>query len=498
VGVADLAAYQSNVKRRRRRAADATGLTFAQAFSVYAAHDLEVLRNWFELNTGPRLELDLANPIIGTVDITSQAEADALVGKMVRGIIRINAADIELRDFGVEWDHSGTGATLLQSLNGVNGAHIHHFLIDGHMGNISYGISGTTYSENWLVEYGEIRQIGGDAVRLFKNSTYRNLYIHSFRPGNTARDGVFDDEGSQSLFPHTDALQIMRSGNVVEECWVENTDGINATGAVTLIPDADEAVTSFEMRDCYVDGGANVFYIDNQNADIDNPGANGQPTGLVFEDLLIGRKHRADVWRHREVPSTSFTKTNVLYADTRLPVEAYFLDDFNRANENLEASANYNRMSGVAGGLAIDTNKLKSITTTQSTYLVALAQGIDLVNHFVETDWHRNISSTGWLLARYQDESNYVGMQILALKPALYTRIGGTFSQVSAPADVVVGDNIRIECDEQTIRLYHKGVLVVTRTLAAGILTSGRVGIQARTTIANPLLDNFSAGTLKV
>jgi hypothetical protein len=89
-------------------------------------------------------------------------------------------------------------------------------------------------------------------------------------------------------------------------------------------------------------------------------------------------------------------------------------------------------------------------------------------------------------------------MQILALKPALYTRIGGTFSQVSAPADVVVGDNIRIECDEQTIRLYHKGVLVVTRTLAAGILTSGRVGIQARTTIANPLLDNFAAGTLKV
>jgi hypothetical protein len=467
-------------------------MTFDQA---WATEDYPTIRKWFQLNTGPRVEL--TDVLVGDQTITTQGQADALVGKMIRGKVLIDANNLELQDFGVEWDGSGTGATLLQVLNGRTGVSVHHFLLDGKNGNISYGLSGTTYSTGLLCTNGEIKRMGGDGIRLFKNSTYRHMYVHSFRPWDEAVDGVFDPNGSQSLFPHTDALQVMRTGNLVEECFIENTDADNATGALTLIPDTDEAIAAFTMQKCYVDGGGNVLYVDNQNADIDNPGANGQPSGLVFNDLLIGRNFRGDVWRHREVPSANFTKTNVRYADTGLPVEDHFIDDFNRANENVEASAaKWTRVSGVAGALAIDTNRVRINNITQSTYLVEASKPISLTDHYVEADWRSTASSSGWLIARYVDESNYVGMQINALKPALYTKINNVFTQVSAPDNVAAGDKIRIECEGQEIRLYHKGILRVTRTLDPGVLTSGRVGMQARTTLSSAMLDNFAAGTL--
>jgi hypothetical protein len=471
------------------------GQTHAQAFALTrATRRSRLLRRWFERNTGPRIPTDTI--LVGDQTITTQAQADALAGKRVIGKILLDANNLNVVDFACEWDGSGTGATLLQVLNGRTGITIQHFLLDGKNGNISYGLSGTTFSTGCLVTNGEIRHMGGDGIRTFKSSTYRHMYVHSFRAWDEARDGVFDDQGSQSLYPHTDGVQVFRSGNLVEECWIENTDARNATGALTLIPDTDEAITSFTMRNTFIDGGANVLYIDNQNADIDNPGANGQPTGLVFENLIVGRKHRADVWRHREVPSTSFTKTNVTYVDTGLPVEAYFLDGFNRANENLEAR-HFNRVSGVAGGLTVDTNKVRSVTTTQTTYLLDASHGIDPVNQAVEVDWHRNISTTGWLILRYLGENDYVGMQISTLKPTLYTKIGGSFViRVTAAANVVIGDKIRVEARGQSIKLYHKDVLSGEYVMSAGVLTSGPVGMQARTSIGNPLLDNFAAWSL--
>jgi hypothetical protein len=471
----------------------AAGMTFAQAFAA----STDALRNWFELNVGPRVPI--VSTVNGDVAINSQADADALVGKLVQGRILIYADDIDLGDFAVEWDRTGTGANLVQTIDGANGAHIHHFLLDGKMGNISYGLLGTSYSEDLLVEAGEIRGMGGDAIRTHKNSTYRHLYCHSFRDWQTARDGTFDPNGSQALFPHTDGLQNLRSGNTVEECWIENTKADNATSGVIVKSDADEQITSFAMRRCYVDGGGVPIYIDNQNSDIDSPGANGQPTGVVLEDILVGRQHReARAIRHDEVPSSSITKTNVRYADNGAAVEALFVDGFNRANENLEAG-NYDRMSGVAGQLAVSSNQVRSVSiAAQGTYLLKTAAGVSLGDHFVEADW-KSGTTTGWLIARYVDENNYVGMQILASVPTLYKRVAGTFTVLGGGAtSLSAGDKIRIECRGQQVKLIHKGVLRVTATLGAGELTSGRVGMQSRTTVANPMCDNFAAGTLGV
>jgi hypothetical protein len=468
----------------------AQGLTFDQAF----ASTPSVLENWFQLNTGPRVALTTV--LTGTQTITTQGQADALVGKLVRGKVVISASDLDLADFGVEWDGSGTGVLLIEATDGVDNVHLHHFLADGKYGNISYGVGGTTFSENWLVENGEIRAMGGDGIRTFKNSTYKQMYLHTFRSWNEAVDGVFDPNGSQSLFPHTDGVQTIRSGNTVTECWIENTTATNATSACIVKSDTDEQITSFTMTKCYINGGGVVFYIDNANSDIDSPGTFLQPIGLVFSNIRVGRDYRDTVWRHSEVPSTSFTKTNILYADTGTAVPAVFVDDFNRANENLEANAFWNRISGAAGALTVDTNRVRSTATAQSTFL--LDDGIiSNTNHAVETDW-RSGTTTGWMLARYVDENNYVGMQILASIPTLYKRVAGTFtSYTPGVTSITAGDKVRIECFGQEIRLYHKGILRTTATLGAGELTSGRVGLQARTTIANPMTDNFLAETIE-
>jgi hypothetical protein len=487
-----VAAYLSNVKRRRRRIVASNA---AAPFATIFRAPIRSLEDWFRANTGPRVPL--TNRVTGDVTVTTQQECDDLVGAIVAGRVLINGADLELQDFGVEWDHTGTGATLLQTLNGEGGTHIHHFLLDGHMGNFSYGLGGTSYSENLLVTNGEIRQMGGDGFRTHKNSTYRHLYVHSFRDWVTARDGVYDPNGSQSLFPHTDGMQNLRSGNLVEECWIANTPAQNATSAVIVKSDADEQIDGFTMRRCYVSGGGVIFYIDNQNSDADNPGANGQPDNLVFEDIRVDRRFRDTVWRHGEVPSENITKTDVRYADNDEPVEDLFVDVFNRANENVEANASWQRMSGAAGALTVDTNQVRSNSTAQATYLVAAAQPVDTVNHFVEANW-KSGTTTGWLVARYVDENNYVGMQILGGAPTLYQRIGGAFSVLGASgSSLSAGDVVRIECRGQQVKLIHKGILRVTATLPKGALTAGRVGMQARTAIANPMLDNFIAGTLE-
>lgn len=464
---------------------------FASAFSG----NYNTLKSWFQRNTGPKVAL--TEEMSGNVTITNQAEADGLGGVMVTGRVIVSASDITIRNFGVQWDGSGTGKNLLEATDGVDNVTVTDFLLDGLNGNISYGLTGTTYSENWTVERGEIRGMGGDGIRTFKNSTYRHMYVHSFREWDEDVDGVYDPNGSQSLYPHTDGIQTIRSGNLVEECWIENTDATNSTSGCIVKSDTDEQIDGFTMRKCFVDGGGVPFYIDNANSDIDNPGTHGQPINLVFEDILIGENHReARTWRHSEVPSSNFTKTNILYLATRTEVEDVFVDGFNRSNENLEANTNWQRVSGSAGALTVDTNQVRSTSTTQATYLISTDLPVDETNHFVETNW-KSGTTTGWMIARYTDENNYVGMQILSSVPTLYTRIGGTFtSRVASNSSLAAGDSIRIECFGQEIRLIHKGVLRGTYTMGAGVLTSGRVGLQARTTVANPMCDNFVAGTL--
>lgn len=183
----------------------AEGLTHAQA---YDNGSINLLRNWFELNTGP--QVPVTTIFTGDYNVNSQADADALSGVTVRGRIFVNVGNVTIVNFACEWDGSGTGKNLLQSTGGVSNVTVQHFLLDGKLGNISYGITGTSYSTNWTVRNGEIKNMGGDGIRFFVDSTYEDLYVHAFREWNPDVDGPWVPNGDQNLYPHTDGGQAVR------------------------------------------------------------------------------------------------------------------------------------------------------------------------------------------------------------------------------------------------------------------------------------------------
>lgn len=280
--------------------------------------------------------------------------------------------------------------------------------------------------------------------------------------------------------------------NAVNRCWIENTDASNATSCLILKSDAG-SITGFTCTRTFADGGGVVLYVDNQNASLDNPGANGNPSGIVFDDVRVGRNYRDSVLRYG-VPSANISLTNVRYADTGDPIPALFVDDSTRANENLEDHY-FDRVSGVAGGITIDSNNYRTTTTTQTTYLLKTTYGISTADHLVGLNV-KGGSNQGWIILRYTDENNYVGMQINSLVPTLYTRIAGTFTARVTGSAYSAGDLIEPYALGSVIGMYRNGTLIGSYDMGAGVLASGRVGMQARSGLGNPFGKNFRARSL--
>ena len=301
-------------------------MTFDEAFA-----SLNTLQAWFRDNCRPRVPV--TDIYIGDYAINNQADADALVGKTVKGRVRIYASGtattkLDVRDFGVQWDGVSTGIAntmLVELMNGADNVHIHHFLLDGRNGLTTSGIFGTLYSEGVLAELGEIRRMGNDGFRTHKNSVYRRLYVRSFRAWSDA-DGPYDTNASQDLCPHSDGSQTLRSGNLIEECWIDNTPAANGTSAVIIMSGTNETIDGATVRRCYLNGGGYTVHIHNANVSLTNPGPYGYPQNIVLADNIFGRNYRLGLWSHGDVPSDNITKSGNVWADTRLPVpDAYYV-----------------------------------------------------------------------------------------------------------------------------------------------------------------------------
>ena len=296
-------------------------MEFDQAFA-----NLSTLQSWFWENCRPRVPV--TNIHMGDYLIHNQADADALVGKTVRGRVRIYASGsavtrLDIRDFGVQWDGVSTGLAntrLVELMNGASNIYIHHFLLDGDNGLTTSGIYGTTYSANLLVELGEIRRVGNDGFCTHKKSVYRRLYVHAFRAWNEATDGVYNSKDSQDFCSHSDGFQTLRSGNLVEECWIDNTIAANGTSAMMIKSDTNETIDGLIVRRCYLNGGGYTVHIHNANGSLTNPGPYGYPCNIVLTNNLFGRNYRLGLWSHGDVPSDNITKSGNVWADTRLPV----------------------------------------------------------------------------------------------------------------------------------------------------------------------------------
>ena len=284
-------------------------ITKRNGISIYSVADL---RAWHSDNCKPNIPL---TQYVGNVVLTSQASADAIRGKAVLGSVTVRASNLVIEDFAIEWDGNDNTRSLLDFDGSASGCTVRRFDINGKKAKTVIGIGGASYSAGHLFEFGTIRNYGFDAIRLFKNSTYRRLFVHSPFEWDSASMGPYNSGESQLIYPHTDVAQAIRSGAVMQECWLENGSADNATSCIMCKSDTNEQIDGFELSDSYLNGGHYTVSVHNKNGTKTNPGEYGHPINVRILRNIFGRGYRVGVLSH-SVPDSSIAFSGNRWADT--------------------------------------------------------------------------------------------------------------------------------------------------------------------------------------
>lgn len=269
--------------------------------------DTAVLRQWFVDNTGPRVAIDTANPINGTVTINSQADADAIKGKLIVGGIDWRASNVIAEDFEVR---SIGGRCLNFSDPGTDprGNEIRYFKLDGGDYQRSTGLGGISYFQA-NVHHAEIVRCGDDSARWGAGGCiYEYLFIHDVREWNTTTDGTY----SSSTDPHTDGIQCVRgSGHRLRYSWVDlGTKSPNDTG-VLLIKADSAAISDMMVESNYLNGGHYTCFV--------HDGGGGSTTGVTISNNRFGRNYGTGLWSFSPA-GKSVTRSGNVWADTKAAV----------------------------------------------------------------------------------------------------------------------------------------------------------------------------------
>lgn len=182
------------------------------------------------------------------------------------------------------------------------------------------------------------------------------------------------------------------------------------------------------------------------------------------------------------------------------PPPFVFTDNFNRANGNLESDPNWTRIGGTAGMAAITSNIVGS-TTSVSTGAAYLCPDIGKDEMYVQAAWEVNTGTVNCgIAARLVDNLNYIllrwntaaaGVQINSVAAGAFTTLG------SFPGAIAIGDVLRMEIKNDTVRALKNGVQIIAPVSLAGKLAgTTRAGLVPRASIIAAWLDNFEAGAL--
>lgn len=170
-----------------------------------------------------------------------------------------------------------------------------------------------------------------------------------------------------------------------------------------------------------------------------------------------------------------------------------FSDDFNRANENLGASANWTVVTGVADAAVISSNQLATNTTQTNGLIVSPDEGS--ADHSVE--WTlQNVYTHSYVAVRATDGDNFIGARGWDNKWHIDKCVAGTWTYahgewLSAP---VSGDVARLECVGDTIKLFVNDVERISVTDAFNN-TETRQGIVPINSSVDPWIDSYSTSS---
>lgn len=271
------------------------------------------LHDWFRRNTGPRVPID-PTALTGRMVVTTQSDADRLVGRTVQGSVVVLGNNLRLHDFVL----LGDGSPILIEISGNrSGIALENMSIDGQGQMMSQGIGGSSYAKGVTVRSVEIRGVGSDAIRLSNGGVYTNLYIHSlWRWDDSSRGRPYDGARSQSTDPHTDGAQAVRGGGLVEKSWIDN-QGVgaeNATSAIFIAPNAGP-VSGWTIRKNYLNGGGYTIHIHGAQL-----GTTVElPQNIVIDRNRFGRGYRLGLFSSGDVPPSNITLTDNRWADNLTP-----------------------------------------------------------------------------------------------------------------------------------------------------------------------------------
>lgn len=171
-----------------------------------------------------------------------------------------------------------------------------------------------------------------------------------------------------------------------------------------------------------------------------------------------------------------------------------YTDDFNRANENLEANANWTRIDGTAGAAQVVSNRMEHTSATETSYKFNPLSSVDAYAQVVVVTVSNGITFP--VVARLADLSNLVGARYNSGAWQLYKRVTGTFTQLATfTATLAANDVLKLEVTGDNARVLVNGSQVIGWTSLGGSLSSNAlVGTLVRSSVFD--YDSWECGSL--
>jgi len=182
---------------------------------------------------------------------------------------------------------------------------------------------------------------------------------------------------------------------------------------------------------------------------------------------------------------------------------AFFKDDFNRADEDLGASADW-RFAPDGGGdgapsdIAIRGQKLAIFNTAYRGAAYA-SPDCGFADHYVQATVAKIPTYYNGILAcRLTNPSNLIGVEFKNDRIALYERTNGEFRELGfVTVPPLVGDTIRLEVRGANATVKKNGATIIGPKATAGTnATWTWSGVVARSFAVDPWIDDYEAGPL--
>jgi hypothetical protein len=182
---------------------------------------------------------------------------------------------------------------------------------------------------------------------------------------------------------------------------------------------------------------------------------------------------------------------------------AFFKDDFNRADQDLGASADW-RFAPDGGGdgapsdIAIRGQKLAIFNTAYRGAAYA-SPDCGFADHYVQATVVKIPTYYNGILAcRLTNPSNLIGVEFKNDRIALYERTNGEFKELGfVTIRPLVGDTIRLEVKGANATVKKDGAIIIGPKATAGTnATWTWSGVVSRSFAVDPWIDNYEAGPL--